>query len=166
MASTSASTHTTLPPELHALVQTATDILSTLPASDPPRLTDHTVASAALAADGRIFTGINMFHFAGGPCAENVAVGNAVAGGISSMYSPPSPSAPKVLLEAIVAVASQGRGVISPCGRCRQLLMDYWPGIKVVVQDEDGTLRCLEIRELLPFAYVPKAFTRKDTVVG
>lgn len=106
-----------------------------------------------------------MFHFAGGPCAENVAVGNAIAGGISSAYSPLPPGGEKVLLECIVAVASGGRGVISPCGRCRQLLMDYWPGIKVVVRDDEGELRCLAIRELLPFAYVPKAFTRDGVVV-
>jgi cytidine deaminase len=39
----------------------------------------HTVASAAMSSDGRIFTGVNIFHFTGGPCAEMVAIGVAVA---------------------------------------------------------------------------------------
>jgi cytidine deaminase len=102
------------------------------------------------AQTGRIFTGINVFHFSGGPCAENIALGNAAAAGVSSANSPGVPGGGK--LTTIVAVANDGRGIITPCGRCRQMLLDYYPDIEVVVLDE-GTLRAVSLGELLLFAY-------------
>ena len=41
----------------------------------------NTVAAAARAIDGRIVTGMNVYHFTGGPCAELVLLGNAAARG-------------------------------------------------------------------------------------
>lgn len=41
----------------------------------------HTVGSAIRAASGRIVTGVNLYHVTGGPCAELVALANAVAVG-------------------------------------------------------------------------------------
>ena len=40
---------------------------------------NHTVAAAAMDTYGHIHTGVNVHHFNGGPCAELVAIGNAVA---------------------------------------------------------------------------------------
>jgi len=108
------------------------------------------VGCATLASDGRIFTGINVFHFSGGPCAENVAFANAAAAGISSACSPGTEGAKLV---CCVAVANDQRGVISPCGRCRQMMMDYYPGIRVIIND-GKELRTAGVEELLPFAYV------------
>ena len=52
----------------------------------------------------------------------------------------------------IVAVGNQGRGVLSPCGRCRQVLLDLHPDINVVLGDASHpTIE--PIRNLLPFAY-------------
>lgn len=53
----------------------------------------------------------------------------------------------------VVAVANDQRGVISPCGRCRQLMFDYYPDIKVIVKDVDE-LKTVKVDELLPYAYV------------
>lgn len=69
-----------------------------------------------------------------------------------------------------VSGKSGKRGVVSPCGRCRQMLMDYYPCIQVIVPDpavvgegdeggEGGEgvgpgLRTVGMQELLPFAYV------------
>jgi cytidine deaminase len=53
-----------------------------------------------------------------------------------------------------VAVANDQRGVINPCGRCRQLLFDQYPDIKVIIKDGEGGLRTATVDELLPFAYV------------
>ena len=36
---------------------------------------NHTVAAAAYDSAGRIVTGVNVYHFSGGPCAEPVAIG-------------------------------------------------------------------------------------------
>ena len=99
----------------------------------------HTVAAAARAADGRIVTGLNVYHFTGGPCAELVLLGNAAELGVER-------------LDVIVAVADRTRGILPPCGRCRQVLLDYHPGIRVLIP-VDGVLESLPIADLLPFGF-------------
>ncbi|MFE5189643.1 cytidine deaminase [Streptomyces sp. NPDC056628] len=101
---------------------------------------NHTVAAAARARDGRIVTGVNAYHFTGGPCAELVVIGAAAAQGAYE-------------LDTIVAVGDRDRGVIPPCGRCRQVLFDYFPSLHVVVGSGEG-LRAVPVRELLPATYV------------
>ncbi|MEU1048236.1 cytidine deaminase [Streptomyces sp. NPDC005897] len=100
----------------------------------------HTMAAAARARDGRIVTAVNAYHFTGGPCAELVVVGAAAAQGVYE-------------LETIVAVGDRERGVVPPCGRCRQVLLDYFPGIKVIVGDGDH-VREVPVADLLPETYV------------
>jgi cytidine deaminase len=100
----------------------------------------HTVAAAARSADGRIFVGMNVFHFTGGPCAELVVIGAAAAQGVHD-------------LRAIVAVGDRGRGLLPPCGRCRQVLLDYCPEISVLVGSREAP-RGVPIADLLPVAYV------------
>lgn len=96
----------------------------------------HTTAAAVRAEDGRMFGGINVYHFTGGPCAELVALGHARASGARA-------------LDSIVAYGDRGRGPIGPCGRDRQVLFDYHPGIRVLLPTEDG-LRSVRITDLLP----------------
>ncbi len=99
----------------------------------------HTVAASVRDAEGGIFTGLNVFHFTGGPCAELVALGMARAGGARE-------------LEAIVAVGHGGRGVLAPCGRCRQVLVDLHGSIRVIVPGDRG-LTLIDAVDLLPFRY-------------
>lgn len=98
----------------------------------------HTVGAAVRDSDGRIHVGVNLAHFTGGPCAELVALGAARANG-----------ARKIL--AIVAVGNHGRGVIGPCGRDRQVLFDYHPGIRVLLPTAEG-VRATTIEALMPYA--------------
>ncbi|KAL2060025.1 hypothetical protein VTL71DRAFT_9847 [Oculimacula yallundae] len=118
--------------------------------------TDHSVGCAALTSAGRIFTGVNVFHFSGGPCAENIAFGNAAAAGVSSTYAPgiKGPDGQVEKITTCVAVWNDNRGVISPCGRCRQMMLDYYPDIRVIVRDPLGELVTVGIDELLPYAYI------------
>ncbi|WP_394433986.1 cytidine deaminase family protein [Streptomyces sp. SGAir0957] len=102
---------------------------------------NHTVAAAARARDGRIVTGMNAYHFTGGPCAELVVIGAAAAQGVYE-------------LDTIVAVGDRERGVVPPCGRCRQALLDYFPEMRVIVRGDGGRARAVPVRELLPFTYV------------
>ncbi|MER7891444.1 cytidine deaminase [Micromonospora sp. NPDC094482] len=118
-----------------ALVQAATAV-----AKLRCRGENHTVAAAARSADGRVFTAVNVYHFTGGPCAELVAIGAAATQGVGE-------------LETIVAVGDRGRGVIPPCGRCRQVLRDYYPSIRVIVGPMDA-LRVVPVGDLLPETYV------------
>ncbi|MEU7906608.1 cytidine deaminase [Actinoplanes sp. NPDC049118] len=98
----------------------------------------HTMGAAVRAADGRMFGGINLYHFTGGPCAELVALGHARASGAR-------------LLTTIVAVGNFGRGPVGPCGRDRQILIDYHPDIRVILPTPDGP-RSVWIRDLVPLA--------------
>ena len=99
----------------------------------------HTMGAAVRGVDGRMYAGINLYHFTGGPCAELVALGRARAEGARE-------------LTTIVAVGNEGRGVVAPCGRDRQILVDYHPGISVIVPTPDGPTTVLAT-DLLPGAY-------------
>ncbi|MEU4602925.1 cytidine deaminase [Kribbella sp. NPDC023972] len=99
----------------------------------------HTVGAAVRGADGRMYAGINLYHFTGGPCAELVALGRARADGARE-------------LTTIVAVGNEGRGVVSPCGRDRQVLVDYHPGIRVILPTAAG-VGSVRITDLLPESY-------------
>lgn len=101
---------------------------------------NHSVAAAARARDGRIVTAVNAYHFTGGPCAELVVIGAAAAQGVYD-------------LEAIVAVGDRDRGVLPPCGRCRQVLLDYFPTLDVIIGTRDG-LRAVPVSDLMPAGYV------------
>jgi hypothetical protein len=52
-------------------------------------------------------------------------------------------------LSAIVAVGNCGRGPVGPCGRDRQILFDYHPGIRVILPTPDG-IRSVRIIDLMP----------------
>ncbi|MBZ6231190.1 cytidine deaminase [Streptomyces olivaceus] len=119
----------------HEIVEAAAEVARTRCRGD-----NHTMAAAARARDGRIVTAVNAYHFTGGPCAELVVVGAAAAQGAYE-------------LETIVAVGDRGRGVVPPCGRCRQVLLDYFPGLTVIVGDGER-VRSVPVAELLPETYV------------
>jgi hypothetical protein len=56
-------------------------------------------------------------------------------------------------LAAIVAVGNNGRGPVGPCGRDRQILFDYHPGIQVILPTEQG-VRSVRIEDLMPLGAV------------
>lgn len=98
----------------------------------------HTVAAALRDCEGTIHTGLNLYHFSGGPCAELVALANARAAGARTLVT-------------IVAVGNNNRGVVAPCGRDRQVLADYHPGIRVLLPTDQG-IKAARVEDLLPFA--------------
>ncbi|WP_127500153.1 cytidine deaminase family protein [Actinoplanes solisilvae] len=98
----------------------------------------HTMGAAVRAADGEIYGGINLYHFTGGPCAELVALGHARASGARE-------------LSTIVAVGDRDRGPIDPCGRDRQILFDYHPGIRVLLPTDRGVCSVV-VEDLMPLS--------------
>jgi len=100
----------------------------------------HTMGAAVRAVDGKMYGGVNLFHFTGGPCAELVALAHARASGARE-------------LSTIVAVGNGRRGVFGPCGRDRQVLFDYHPEIRVILPTGEG-LRSVRIRDLMPLGTV------------
>lgn len=101
--------------------------------SDP----NHTMAAAVMDATGRIHTALNVYHLTGGACAELVALGVAATAGAGPL---------------ITVAAAGGRGLVPPCGRCRQVLLDLHPGLVVAMPGVVGVEMC-PIGTLLPAAY-------------
>jgi cytidine deaminase len=97
----------------------------------------HTVGAAVRCSSGRVYAGVNVAACGYGPCAEAVAIGMAVSNA-------------ETQIEAIVAVHKGG--VISPCGNCRQMILDYAPDATVIYSD-NGEVRKTAARNLLPGAY-------------
>ena len=102
----------------------------------------HTVGCALLCSSGRIYTGVNCdgIH---GSCAEYITVGTAISAGEREF-------------ETIVAVHEKALNcVFPPCGNCRQMLYEYCPDVKVIVNDGEGNLIKVCAKDLLPFAWTP-----------
>ena len=105
------------------------------------------VGAALRFADGAIVTGTNVENASYGLslCAETVAVAKALGDGRRGG-----------LVE--VAVAASGEGVVTPCGRCRQVLHELAdlggtdPAIFCCGPDE---VRKTRLSELLPDAFGP-----------
>ena len=101
---------------------------------------NHTVGCALLCKNGKIYAGVNCdgIH---GSCAEYVTVGMAISAGEREF-------------DTIVAVHDKAPNfVVSPCGNCRQMMLEYCPDINVIVNDEQGNLIKVRARDLLPFAW-------------
>ena len=97
---------------------------------------------AILCKNGRVYRGVNCdgIH---GSCAEYITMGIAISAGEREF-------------DTIVAVHEKHLNcVIPPCGNCRQMLYEYCPDIKVIVNDENGNLIKVAARDLLPFAWQP-----------
>ena len=103
---------------------------------------NHTVGCALRTSDGKVYCGVNCdgIH---GACAEYVTMGIAVSDGAREF-------------DTIVAVHEKHLNcVIPPCGNCRQMLFEYCPNIKVIVNDGEGRLVKVAAEDLLPFAWRP-----------
>lgn len=106
------------------------------------------VGAALRFSDGAVVTGANVENASYGLalCAETVAVAKAMAEGRRGG------------LEA-VAVASSGAEVVTPCGRCRQVLHELAAlggTDPVVLCSGSGEVRALRLSELLPAAFGPE----------
>lgn len=100
----------------------------------------HAVASALLTRSGHIVLGLNSHHSLGGECGEFSALSDH-----ASTY-------PNDQVTAVVAVHGRTGQVMSPCGKCRQILSDLDPAIQCVVRSSSG-LEAVSVATLLPFAY-------------
>jgi cytidine deaminase len=100
------------------------------------------VGAALLAADGRIFTGVNVENAAYPltTCAERTALVRAVAEGARRFTA--------------IAVAGAQDGIpCPPCGSCRQTLHELAPDLLVLTDAGDGTVARTSLRDLLPNAF-------------
>lgn len=99
---------------------------------------------------GRIFAGANVENasYPLAVCAERNAVAIAVAAGATR-------------LEAI-AICTNSSPPASPCGACRQVLMEFAPhpeAVAVIAMNTTGERRQFTLAELLPYGFSGKDMT-------
>ena len=102
------------------------------------------VGAAVLAHDGRVFTGCNVENASYGLtlCAERTALAAAVAAGARPIHA-----VAVACLDANPALGPEGR---SPCGACRQWLLELAPDAVIHLEGWD---RPVTARELLPWGF-------------
>jgi cytidine deaminase len=108
----------------------------------------HTVAAAIRGRDGRIWTGIHIGTTVGrlAVCAEAVAFGRAVLDGDGTIETAVAVRHPKPEEE------DRELAVVSPCGGCREMIMDHAPNARIILKEADGLIK-LPIRSLLVLPY-------------
>lgn len=102
------------------------------------------VGAAVLARDGRVFGGCNVENAAYGlcNCAERTALFSAIAAGV-----------PQGELERIAVIADTA-GPVSPCGACRQVMLELGgEAMGVVLTNLNGARTLTTAGELLPGAF-------------
>lgn len=108
----------------------------------------HSVVAAALVTkSGKVFTalnaGTNQPSIA--TCAEIIAIGMA------------NTDDPDMQIDMIVAVRDKNAYVISPCGKCREYIVDYGPKARVIVPaDNKKGYEVVKAVDLIPNKYEKK----------
>lgn len=108
----------------------------------------HRLATCVLTKSGEIIVGINVEGSFGcnDVCAEQIALGNVLSKGIKDIDCMVTVKHPKA------EDPNQSLRVVSPCGKCRELILDYAPNAFVIVND-DGELKKIQTKDLLPYRY-------------
>ncbi len=96
------------------------------------------VGAALEAADGRIFIGCNIENssYPVTMCAERVALGSAVAAGVTEFQR--------------LYVCADSEGATAPCGMCRQGLAEFAPDLHIVSEGTSGDRIEWRLFDLLP----------------
>ena len=99
------------------------------------------VGAAVLAADGHIYTGVNVENASYGLtiCAERVAICKAVSQGKRKIKR--------------IAVVADTEKLTPPCGSCRQIIWEFGGNIPVVMSNLQGKVETHQMIDLLPDAF-------------
>lgn len=110
------------------------------------------VGAACLLADGKMVIGANQENaaFPSGLCAERSAIFGA-----QSYY-------PELAITTLAIAARNENGFlkspISPCGTCRQVILEmedrYQQPVRILLYGENGIFCFHSIKDLLPFSFV------------
>jgi cytidine deaminase len=98
------------------------------------------VGAAILTKSGKTFVGCNVENvsFRITLCAEQAAVAAAVANGETDFVT--------------VAVVTDSKEPVMPCGACRQVLAEFNPAVRVISANLEGRTETHSLSELLPRA--------------
>jgi len=100
-----------------------------------------TVGAALLLENGDIVAGCNVENasFGGTICAERTAIGAAVSQGHRNFKA--------------ICVTTAADVVVSPCGICRQSLIEFNHDMIVICATQSGERQTFKARDLLPHAF-------------
>jgi cytidine deaminase len=100
------------------------------------------VGAALLGEDGRIYVGTNVESASYGLslCAERAAVARAVADGCRAFTAG--------------VVVTETDEPTSPCGACRQVLVEFAPDMVLYLVARDDAMETYVVRDLIPRAFV------------
>lgn len=97
------------------------------------------VGAAVLTKNGKVYTGCNIETGAGfSMCAERVAMAKAISEGNSNFVA--------------VAVASDQKEFVSPCGVCRQFMREFSKDLDIVLYN-GSSIKTYKLSELLPHSF-------------
>jgi cytidine deaminase len=107
------------------------------------------VGAALLAADGSITEGCNVENasYPAGICAERGAIAAAIARGVRDFTA--------------IVIATEADRPTPPCGMCRQVMMEFAPGLEVVSVTRGGADARWTMSDLLPEAFTPSSLGRE-----
>ncbi len=100
------------------------------------------VGSAVLTKNGKIFSSGNIGNVVGGAeiCAERAAIIKAVSAGEKDFEA--------------IAIIGDTENPVSPCGVCRQFIIEFGREIKVIMANTKGQYIEKSISELLPYPFL------------
>jgi cytidine deaminase len=99
------------------------------------------VGAALLTRSGKVYTGCNVENVSYGAtnCAERTAIFKAVSEGERQF-------------DKIAIVSSSGEFTF-PCGICRQVIAEFMKDGEIIVGNDQGEIKTLQLKEVLPFAF-------------
>jgi cytidine deaminase len=106
---------------------------------------DFRVGVALVALDGSVITGCNVESASSpaGICAERGALAAAVAAGHRAFTQ--------------LTIVTDAEEPTSPCGMCRQALMEFAPGLRVTSYTTSGAEARWSLADLLPHPFTPQS---------
>jgi len=112
------------------------------------------VGAALFCEDGTIFTGVNVENASNGLtiCAERTALTKAVSEGYRDFT-------------AIAVCSNLEDTYITPCGMCRQSLVEFSKKIQVIMTKKDKTYMIMTSGELLPHCFTPSDLRKVNGAV-
>jgi cytidine deaminase len=108
---------------------------------------NYQVGAALLTESGKIYDGVNVESAAypSSMCAERVAIFKAVSEGERQFQA--------------IAVVTANAG--TPCGGCRQVMVEFSMEMPVLIGDDQGNLVYeMTVADLLPGAFTPEDLAR------
>jgi cytidine deaminase len=99
------------------------------------------VGAALLTRSGKVYRGCNIESSSYGLtiCAERNAIFNALSDGEEQIVS--------------IAVVADTVNPVSPCGACRQIMVDYAENADVYLSNLAGEIKETTVKELLPYYF-------------